>query len=327
MKTTLLVAALGLLALAGCSAPAAGDEDVASSEGAATPTTQDIDVDTTQLRAPRCKILMGSFITFEFQGRPFLGYAADDIGTCQKKLADLLAVPVRHGTLKTERTGETSVWTLDLGGGFSFRADDVTPVNEPDITSTILKSGALQIDLRKDVDGLACRILQGSWIEFSFRGHSFMTYGADALPDCETRLAQFRSIPIHHGYLTRSESSESVKWTLSLDSVWEFSTYEKLQTSNAVTVDTARELTNVRCRHLKGLYMGFTFQGRDWLSLPPSGVANSCDAIDAAFSAQPTHAGEVVLRNEDGGIRHELLFDVPGSARGWEFLTWETATE
>jgi hypothetical protein len=332
MKTTLL-AGLGLVALlggVGCSAP--GEEEASSGEGAATgiptvTTTQDVDVDMTQLRAPRCKILMGSFIAFEFQGRPFLGYAADDIGTCQKKLDDLLAVPLRHGTLKTERTGETAVWTLDLGDGFAFRADNVTPVNDPDVTSTILKSGALQIDLRYDVDSLKCQILQGSWIEFSFRGHSFMTYGADALPDCETRLAQFRSTPIHHGFLTRSESSDSVKWTLALDSVWEFSSYEKLQTSRAVTIDTAQDLTNVRCRHLKGLYMAFTYQGRDWLSLPPSGVANNCDAIEAAFEAQPTHSGQLVLRNEDGGIRHELLLNVPGSARGWEFLTWEAASE
>lgn len=230
----MLLAAAAALSLVACSS---AEDDTASSEAAATDiptvtTTAEIDVDLGRVRAPRCKILQGSWIAFEFQGRPFLGYAADDIGTCQSKLADLLAVPVRHGTLKTERTGETVQWTLDLGLGFVFRASNLSPVDDPDITSTVLEPGALEIDLRTEVTDLKCRILKGSWIQFNYRGHSFMTYGADALPDCETRLAQFRAQPVHQGSLTRTVHANTAKWTLALDSKWEFTSTQIIETSH-----------------------------------------------------------------------------------------------
>lgn len=316
MKTTLL-AALPLLALAACSAPTSDGAAASSSEVTDASSIEHIAVATASLGAPRCKILQGSFIFFEFQGRTFAGYGADDIVSCQTRIDELTSVTSRPATFTKERTGEKVVWKLAFDNGMSFTADALgDDTNDAEVQATILKSGAVSIDVRRDITNLHCQIIMGSFIQFSYRGHEFQAYGADALDDCETRMAQFRSVVMHQGFLTRSEGVETAKWTLTLDSVWEFTAHQDLETRSDITLD-AVDVANVECRHLKGLFLEVTTMGRTWLSLPPNG-ANTCEGIIKAWNANSRHTGQLVIRNEDGYISRSLELD----NRAWDFRAW-----
>ena len=126
MKTALLAAAA--LALVACSA---STPDAETSEAADTvaddaltsvPVTINVPTELTEMR---CRILMGSWISFRFQFHDFLAYAADDLGTCNEKLATLRATPIQHGIFVRERRGDLTVFTLQLGG-FLFTSRNPT---------------------------------------------------------------------------------------------------------------------------------------------------------------------------------------------------------
>ena len=323
MKTLAIAAAA--LALAACTQSAAEDGSSEASIVDATnfETTERVDVDMSALVRPHCRILMGSFIFFEYQGRNFSAYGADDIGTCEERLDALRSVPVRSATFTRDRDGDSVVWKLDFGTGITFRASNsASGIADPDFERTLLKSGPVTFDLRTEISNLRCEILQGSWIRFDYRGHSFMTYGADSRPDCETRMAQFRATPLRHGSFARAEGDDSVKWTLSLDDGFELTTHQARRTSTDLTLDTPIDVTKVACRQLKGLVLQISTLGRNWFAVAPQEFS-TCESLVGAWTGQSRHSGQLIVHHNDGYVSRVLHLD-DGQ---WQFTAWSAATE